>query len=67
LLPGLDGPELARRLVATWPQLRVLRMSGYVDDSGRIAEGDAPVLSKPFTMGALAARVRETLEASPVG
>ena len=34
-LPGMDGYELARRLRATHPDLRLIAVSGYADDRAR--------------------------------
>jgi two-component system cell cycle sensor histidine kinase/response regulator CckA len=63
-LPGLSGPELARRLYEASPNLKVLYISGFTDDpSVRAAEypPGARFLAKPFTLTALLRAVRETL------
>ncbi|MEZ4237568.1 MAG: response regulator [Myxococcota bacterium] len=56
-MPGMQGDELAQRMVSEHPSLSVLLMSGF---SG-IGELSAPVLTKPFTMEALVARVARVL------
>jgi CheY-like chemotaxis protein len=64
VMPGLSGVELARRLVALKPGLRVITMSGYADTllhKGILTPGTA-FLSKPFTPETLLGKVRETLE-----
>jgi PAS domain S-box-containing protein len=64
VMPGLNGLELARRLVALKPGLRVIYMSGYSDTllhEGILPPGTA-FLSKPFTPETLLGKVRETLE-----
>src|SRR6185295_8082336 len=33
VMPHMSGPELARRLEASQPKMRVLLMSGYTDDA----------------------------------
>ncbi len=65
VMPGLSGPELARRLLASRPRLRVLYVSGYPDEamaSQGLLEPDASFLQKPFTPETLARRVREILD-----
>ncbi len=66
VMPGLSGPELARRLKQARPSARVLFMSGYaadvVADEGALL-GDADLLAKPFTPDELVRRVREALDA----
>jgi PAS domain S-box-containing protein len=65
VMPGMRGPELARRLVATRPDMRVLFMSGYTDDAvvtDGILEGQGEFLEKPFTPTALGRRVRSVLD-----
>jgi len=66
IMPGLSGPEAARRLVQTRPDMRILFTSGYPDDAlGRegTLEGGLPFLAKPFTYEALGHKVREVLDA----
>jgi CheY-like chemotaxis protein len=65
-MPGMDGRELARRFRAARPEARVLLMSGYEEPpegaaGAPAADGDAPVLQKPFTLDALTAHVRGAL------
>ena len=65
VMPRMNGDELATRLRALQPGLRVLFMSGYSgaqlsDEAGLRA--NAPVLAKPFTRLELSRRVSEALE-----
>jgi PAS domain S-box-containing protein len=65
VMPGMSGPELARRLVDRRPGLPVLFMSGYTDAFlGRhgFADGDHEVLQKPFDQSELASRIRDLLD-----
>jgi two-component system, cell cycle sensor histidine kinase and response regulator CckA len=66
VMPRMSGPELARRLKASRPDLPVLYMSGYAANSV-LAEGDVapavPLLAKPFTTSQLVARIYEALRA----
>ena len=60
VMPLMNGPELADRLVAIRPTTKVLFMSGF-DVSGIVAPG-SPYLAKPFDVAALARKVREVLD-----
>jgi PAS domain S-box-containing protein len=65
VMPGTSGRELARRLTAGAPKLRVLFMSGYTDNviaQGGVLEPGVSFLQKPFSPRALAAKVREVLD-----
>jgi two-component system cell cycle sensor histidine kinase/response regulator CckA len=66
VMPGMPGPELAQRLEASQPGLRVLYMSGYADDTMArhgVSEERVSFLAKPFTPDELARRVRDVLDA----
>jgi two-component system cell cycle sensor histidine kinase/response regulator CckA len=70
VMPKMSGPELARRLTATQPSMRVLCMSGYTDDSAvRYGVVDAGVayVQKPITPASLGAKIREVLDGPRVG
>lgn len=64
VMPGMNGRELAERLLAKRPDTKVLYMSGYTDKAivqhGILGPGIA-FLQKPFKARALAAKVREVL------
>ncbi|MBI2841086.1 MAG: PAS domain S-box protein [Acidobacteria bacterium] len=65
IMPGISGPELAEKLRASRPQLRVLFMSGYTDGAisdQRMLRGDEAFLSKPFGPDELARKVRQILD-----
>lgn len=65
VMPYIGGHELAGRLTALRPGLRVLFMSGYVDDPvilQAVQESRMPFLEKPFNRTMLAKKVREALE-----
>jgi two-component system, cell cycle sensor histidine kinase and response regulator CckA len=64
-MPGMNGRELARRLLAGRPELRVLYMSGYESqEPGEPYVQDPVVLfRKPFTGAALLEKVRQILNA----
>jgi len=66
VMPGLSGHELADRLTAQRPGIRVLYMSGYPGDAvvqhGTLPSGSA-FLQKPFSPDGLARKVRDVLDA----
>jgi two-component system, cell cycle sensor histidine kinase and response regulator CckA len=67
VMPSMSGRELVRKLMAKYPRLRVLYMSGYTDNvisSGGVLEAGLAFLQKPFTPAVLAQKVREVLDAS---
>ena len=60
VMPGMPGPELARRLVSVHPGTRVLFTSGY-SETRKGLESSVPYLAKPFTPAGLVGKVREVL------
>ncbi|NNN04409.1 MAG: response regulator [Elusimicrobia bacterium] len=68
IMPELDGPSLVARLRESRPSLKALFISGYADQV-RLPEPESgksyPFLAKPFTSAALAAKLREMLDARP--
>ena len=64
VLPGMDGPELARRATELQPQLAVLFISGYTDEEivrRGLLDAGRPFLQKPFTPEALVTRIGEVI------
>jgi DNA-binding response OmpR family regulator len=66
IMPSLDGPQLAETLGRTRPGMRVLFMSGYLEEDivGRGVQRDASFLGKPFLPDDLVARVESLLGTS---
>jgi len=65
VMPHMNGRDLAERLTARLPGLKVLYMSGYTDNDALrqdVFEANAAFLAKPFTPEALAAKVRAVLK-----
>jgi len=60
LLPGIHGPELARRMQQSAPNLKTLFISGFTGEE-KVPMG-ARLLAKPFTLAALLEKVRGALE-----
>ncbi len=66
VLPGgMTGPDVADRFLEIFPKGKVLFTSGYIGDDlvmrSRL-ESDVELLSKPYTLQTLAARVRTVLD-----
>jgi two-component system cell cycle sensor histidine kinase/response regulator CckA len=64
VMPGMSGRELSARMCASYPQTKVLYLSGYTEDAivheGALDPGTA-FLQKPFTLQMLSRKVREVL------
>jgi two-component system cell cycle sensor histidine kinase/response regulator CckA len=64
VMPGMGGRELAKRVAAERPDIKVLFLSGYTEDAiiheGVLEPGTA-FLQKPFTLQMLSRKVREVL------
>ncbi|MBU0966788.1 MAG: PAS domain S-box protein [Proteobacteria bacterium] len=65
VMPEMNGRDLAKKLISLYPELRSLFMSGYTGNviahHGILGEG-INFIQKPFSMQALAVKVREALE-----
>lgn len=66
VMPGkLNGRELAGAVRQRFPSVKVLFISGYLDDPALRKAGlgdNAPWLQKPFSLAAIAQKARETLD-----
>jgi two-component system cell cycle sensor histidine kinase/response regulator CckA len=69
VMPGLDGPSMIRQVRETHPDMKVVFISGYTEDSFRkrldVAD-DIHFLPKPFTLQQLASKVKEMMEEAAV-
>lgn len=65
IMPQMNGPALVERMSRLRPELNILYMSGYTDDTlahQGVVNADIPFLPKPFTPNALRLKVSEVLE-----
>ncbi len=65
ILTGMNGREAARHIQEHRPEIRILFMSGYTDDtfSHDFTKGlEVPLMPKPFRAEDLLVRVRQTLD-----
>ncbi len=70
VMPEVGGPEVAARLRARRPDVKIVYMSGYADSAlyrRGLSESDAFMLRKPFTPEALVGKVEEALGDSASG
>jgi CheY-like chemotaxis protein len=68
VMPQMSGPALAKLLVALRPNMRVLCMSGYTDDSAvrhAVIDAEVAYLQKPLTVQTLTMAVRGALDSPP--
>jgi FixJ family two-component response regulator len=63
-MPGIRGPDLARRVKSLQEAVAVMFMSGYLEDPDAVTAG-AVLLTKAFDPGTLAHAVRAALESDP--
>ncbi len=65
IMPGMNGRELARQMMAKRQGLSVLYVSGYTENMTLrhgVLDADVNFLQKPFPLERLLRRVRETLD-----
>ena len=66
IMPGMDGPALAKQVQSERPDIKVLYMSGYATNfimHDGIVDPGTNFLEKPFHPRALLAKIREVLDA----
>ena len=64
ILPGISGPQLASHLSPIRPEMKVLYVSGYTDDTivgHGVLEPGLAFLQKPFSPKTLARKVGEVI------
>jgi two-component system cell cycle sensor histidine kinase/response regulator CckA len=62
MMPGMDGPTLAKEIRAAMPHLKIIFVSGYTEEKLKDTLGEGIYfLPKPFTLKQLASKVKEVL------
>jgi two-component system cell cycle sensor histidine kinase/response regulator CckA len=70
VMPKMSGRELSQMLGSLRPGLKTIHMSGYTDDAvlqHGVHELSTSFLQKPFSLGTLARKVRDTLGRTELG
>lgn len=63
VMPGMDGPTLAKKVLEDHPNLKIIFVSGYTEDKFKDDFGDnVTFMPKPYTLQQLAAKVKDVLE-----
>lgn len=62
MMPGMDGPTMAKKMRERSPELKIIFISGYTEDKLKDHMGkNIYFLPKPFTLKQLAEKVKEAL------
>lgn len=70
MMPLMGGPELARRLWGSFPEMKIIFLSGYAPDTMSRESAMPPgaiLIEKPFAIEMLVAKVREVLDTDGAG
>lgn len=65
IMPGMTGPDMVVKILETYPDIKVIFISGYAEDAfvnSYGTEREFNFLPKPFTLKQLASKVKEVLE-----
>jgi len=62
VMPGIDGPTMAKKMREDAPKLKIIFMSGYTEDRLKDHMGEGIYfLPKPFTLKGLAEKIKDVL------
>ena len=62
MMPGMSGPDLAKKLKEQRPQMRIILMSGYPDGGLLVLNYGWHFMQKPFIPRALVGRIKDVLQ-----
>jgi len=69
VMPRMDGPDLVRHVRESHPDMKVIFISGYTEDSFRQrldSDSEIHFLPKPFSLKQLASKVKEVISGEAV-
>jgi len=64
IMPGMTGPDMVVKILETYPDIKVIFISGYAEDAfvnSYGSEREFNFLPKPFTLKQLASKVKDVL------
>lgn len=64
-MPDMSGPALAAYVVEHYPEIKIVYVSGYTDDSlirHGVCEADVTLVMKPFTLAKITGTARAVLD-----
>ena len=67
VMPGMDGQKLAEEINRIRPEIKIMYMSGYTDESivhRGVLDSELVLLQKPFTRESLTRKVRQALRSN---
>jgi CheY-like chemotaxis protein len=62
---GINGRQLAEQVLARYPDMRIVLMSGYSEESEDDGVSDLPILAKPFVRQDLSRALQRTQKGKP--
>ncbi len=65
IMPEMNGPSLAEKLISLYPDIKCLYMSGYSGDvitNNHILDKDVNLIQKPFSMKYLSDAIKKVLK-----
>ena len=62
MMPGMSGPDLAKKLKKQRPEMRIILMSGYPDGGLLVLNYGWHFMQKPFMPRALVGRIKDVLQ-----
>jgi len=65
VMPGMSGSDLAEFVSALWPEMKLIYMSGYIDNPvvrQSVMDKEVEFLQKPFNLETLLIKVRQILD-----